>query len=107
MVKVYDFHKKVDNDNEGIEISGSVKVYCGKKSDTLHFKSTFEWGFLGSSLKKFEWKSIKRAEHFEDTFVEFGNELLKMQQDYLQNYDLRDFGKGVPTHKSFNKEFDE
>jgi len=39
--------------------------------------------------------------------VEFGNELLKMQQDYLQNYDLRDFGKGVPTHKSFNKEFDE
>ena len=44
---------------------------------------------------------------FEDALVEFGNELLKMQQDYLQNYDLRDYGKGVPTHKSFNKEFDE
>jgi hypothetical protein len=25
----------------------------------------------------------------------------------LQNYDLRDYGQGIPTHKSFNKEFDE
>ena len=89
MSQLYELSNRLDEDVECMEIEGSVTIKCGNKSDKLSFKSTYENGFLGTSKKDFFWKNGKRPENFEMVFVEFGDALLKMQGDYMVNYDIR------------------